>query len=140
VLFNSSNLLLKVPEHDVVDFERIASHKSFIWRLKTSPTPNHGGYSVLELLQEEKFPPSTFIPTRSFLSEKYIVTSWARVFSLVDDGTLNYELLVEVRSTVDFNVIYSIKERAICFFFFSFVNDIMSVQICQPTGNFVRYS
>lgn len=107
------------------------SPKLLIWRLKNPPSLNIGGNSVLELVHQEKFllkPSSPSLPQECFVGGNYIATIHVR----------EYQLLIEVRSTADFSVVYSTKERIAGYYCFSFHNDILAVHIFQNHDNFIR--
>ena len=115
------------------------SLKLLIWRLKNPPSLNIGGNSVLELVHQEKFllkPSSPFLPQECFVGGKYIATIHVRQ---LHNKIESHELLIEVRSTADFSVVYSTKERTTGYYCFSFHNDILAVQIFQNHENCIRY-
>ena len=112
------------------------SLKLLIWRLKNPPSLNIGGNSVLELVHQEKFllkPSSPFLPQECFVGGKYIATIHVRQLHNKMES-----LLIEARSTADFSVVYSSKERIVGYYCFSFHNDILAVQILQNHDSFVR--
>ena len=105
------------------------------WRL-ISPKKNNGK-ARLELVHKEQLPASPFSPDQSFLSEKHIVTVLLKI-SPIDDNI--HEVMVEVRSTVDFSVVYSVKEPAFLFFRFAFFNDMFGVQlVLKNQRNLIKY-
>lgn len=85
----------------------------------------------MDPVHNEKLVSTPFCPNQSLFSKKYMVTIMTRY--LLSD-TERYELLFEVRSTADFSVVYSIKERALQVPMPSFfVDDICGVQIILET-------
>jgi len=114
------------------------SPKLLIWRLKNPPSLNIGGNSVLELVYQEKFllkPSSSFLPQECFVGGNYIATIYVRQ---LHNQIASNELLIEVRSTADFSVVYSTKERTTIYLCFSFHNEILAVHIFQNHDNFIR--
>ena len=115
------------------------SPKLLIWRLKNPPSLNIGGNSVLELVHQEKFlqkPSSPFLPQECFVGGKYIATFHVRQ---LHNKIESHELLIEVRSTANFKVVYSIKERAAKFHCFGFVKDVLAVYMIFQNGRkFIR--
>ena len=115
------------------------SPKLLIWRLKNPLSLNIGdGNSVLELVHQEKFllkPSSSFLPHECFVGGNYIATIHIRQ---LHNKIESHERLIEVRSTADFSVVYSTKERIAGYYCFSFHNDILAVQILQNHENCIR--
>ena len=121
----------------MVGFGRVPA-KLLIWRLKNPSSLNIGGNSVLEFVHQEKFllkSSSPFLPQECFVGRKYIATIHLRK---LHDKIESHEQLIEVRSTADFSVVYSTKERTTSYVCFSFHNDILAVHIHQNHDNFIR--
>ena len=125
-------------DQDGIDEDQ--SHKFLVWQLKTQPSLNNGGNSLLELAHEETmFYSSPFTLRECFVSGNYIVSVLAR--KLQNEDGDDEELLIEVRSTTDFCVVYSIKESIFFSSCFNFAKDILTVQmVCLNKGVFIRYS
>jgi len=77
-----------------------------------TPDPNNEN-AILKVVHQESLPRFRFILWFLFVSAKYIVTQLIKT----NEKT---EVLVEVRSTAVFKVVYSIKERAAQFHCFRF--------------------
>ena len=98
-----------------------------------TPDPNDEN-AMLKVAHQEPLPRFSFILRSSFVSAKYIVTQFIKTNE-------NTEVLVEVRSTADFKVVYSIKERAAQFHCFGFVKDVLAVHMIFQNGRkFIRWN
>lgn len=119
------------------DRDRNFTGNILVWRLKATKSQNNG-HSLVELVHQENMPLSPFLPTRSYVSKKYIVTILLGRMS----SQKQHEIIVEVRSTANFIVVYSIKETVLftsLFFCFRFVDDIIGIHILLKDGrDFIR--
>jgi len=119
------------------------SKKLLIWRLKALSSLNDDGSAVLKLVHEETLPsPSPFVPRECFVSEKYIVTCLMRPSQ---NDIEEPKLFIEVRSTVNFGVVYCSPEECLTSAIsFSFEKDVFAIQMvccCQlELRNYIRYN
>jgi len=85
---------------------------------------------MFQLIHDQTLAPSRYSASKILVSEKYVVGFLKR--RLFNSGVGKYELVIQVLSITDCSVVYSVTERADAFGAFSFVNDILLVQIDQP--------
>ena len=112
------------------------NHKLFFWRLtKRRKMKKHN--SLFELVNREQLLISPFLLNQLRVSENYVVAALIRF--LPDQADMR-EVWIEVRSTVDFSVIYSVKQQALAALCCKFVDDIFGVHIASASGReFIRY-
>lgn len=85
---------------------------------------------MFHLIHDQTLALSRYTASKILVSEKYIVGFLKRPLS--DTEVEKFELVIQVLSTTDCSVVYSVMERADAYGAFSFVNDILLVQIDQP--------
>ena len=107
-------------------------HNMSIWRIANLIS----GDAMLKVVYQESLTAWQFFPFSSFMSENYIV---ARLEKNIPNE--KKEVLIEVRSTANFKVVYSIKERAAKFHCFGFVKDVLAVYMIFQNGRkFIRWN
>ena len=80
------------------------------------------------MVHQELLPESNSLAIRLFVSEKYFVNVRQREIG----PSQLCEVTIQVRSTFDFNIVYSIKDRLETLRCFSFNNDILAIQLFSP--------
>ena len=101
------------------DFPRRIS----VWRLNKNVEPTASG--ILELVHQEMLPPARSFPAKLFVSENYFVAFLQNWIDLQD-------LVVEVRSTANFSIFYTVKESVSRFNCFKFSHDLLTIQVHRP--------
>jgi len=81
---------------------------------------------ILQLVHQQMLPPARSLVAKLLVSEKYIV-ALLRNFSKIRSGM--YELIIEVRSTADFNVTFTVKDYVSAFNCFMFSYDKLTIQV-----------
>ena len=104
--------------------------KFSLWRLNHLKDENGKSTDqIMQFIHQESLSHSLFSVKNVFISEKYIVPIFHRT---LDNESHMKEIFIQVRSTLDFNVIYSYpKERVDFIICFAFVNDILATQVFQ---------
>ena len=108
-------------------------NKISVWKLKS--TKHDEKAAVMHLIHESTLPSFSSDVSTLFVSEKYIITIFQRMLDATVLGH-EYELFFQVRSTFDFNVVYSSGKQLgdSSFLVFSFANDILAIQL-RVNGN-----
>jgi len=101
-----------------------------IWKLKPLTENTVQSSEIFQLVHDQTLALSRYAASKVLVSEKYIIGFLKR--SLPASAVEKYELIIQVLSTIDCSVVYSVKERTDAYGAFSFVNDILVVQIDQP--------
>ena len=84
---------------------------------------------VLQLVHTESQTHLNF-PSKSFVNEKYIVTVWE--WSVTKPSLMTAPIILEIRSTTDFTVLYShTADDCVDFKGLNFVNDIFPILVLQ---------
>jgi len=107
-----------------------------VWRLNNSSSFKNGNCILESINQETMNYSAHFSQQELFVSDDFIVTTQERQ---LQNEIEKQELLIEVRSTSNFSVVYSNTERGTVFNGFSFVNDILAIQIISTAKNYIRY-
>ena len=83
---------------------------------------------TFEIAHQEMLPPSPFQCKRLFISEKYIVSQFERP---LDSEDFLFEMMIEVRSAVNFAIIHTFEKEILAMdsFPFSFSNDILAISV-----------
>ena len=94
-----------------------------VWRLKQKD----GSMGMtFEIAHQEMLPPSPFQCKRLFISEKYIVSQFERG---LDSEERLIEMMIEVRSAVDFAVIHTFETHIRSTHLCRFYNDILAISL-----------
>ena len=81
---------------------------------------------ILQLVHQQMLPPARSLVAKLLVSEKYIV-ALLRNFSKIRSGM--YELIIQVRSTADLNVTFTVKDYVSAFNCFMFAYDKLTIQV-----------
>ena len=103
-----------------------SSRRISVWRLNQSNEivePSKTS-EIVELIHQEMLPPAHSFLAKLLVSKNYIVAI------LLDFTTVGgmYELIIEVRSTVGCNLIYTVRERVSRSNCFMFAHDVLTIQ------------